>query len=67
MESSIAPRPDVRAVSVTEAARLLGLSRATAYRLVREGDLRAVRLRTVWRVPIDAIDAILATSRTNPS
>ena len=31
-------------LSVEHAARLLGVSRATAYRLVRSGELRAVRV-----------------------
>lgn len=51
------------AVSIATAARRLGVSRATAYRMVNDGTLRVVRWRTVTRVPIAAIDEILAGDR----
>lgn len=48
------------AVSVATAARLLGISRASAYRLVNDKTLRVVRLRTSTRVPMEAITELLA-------
>ena len=46
--------------TVTEAARLLGVSRNTAYEAVRRGDIRAVNLGRRVLVPRDALDAFLA-------
>ena len=47
-------------LTVTEAARLLGVSRTTAYECVRTGQLRAVRLGRRLVVPRDAIVELLA-------
>lgn len=46
--------------SVTEAARVLGISRTTAYECVRTGELRAVRLGRRLVVPKIAITELLA-------
>lgn len=48
------------AVSVERAARLCGVSHATAYRMTQDGTLRVVRLRGTLRVPMAAIDELLA-------
>jgi len=47
-------------VSVTEAARLLGIGRTLAYDLVTRGDLPAVRLGRRVLIPRHAIDTLLA-------
>lgn len=42
-------------LTVTEAGVLLGVSRSTAYELVRSGELESVRLRRRCVVPVRAI------------
>lgn len=42
-------------LTVTEAGLLLGVSRSTAYELVRSGDLESVQLRRRVVVPVRAI------------
>lgn len=46
-----------RLLRVDEAARLLGVSRATAYNLVRSGDLRTVTIGRSRRVSMEALDS----------
>lgn len=48
------------AVSPTEAARLLGLSRSGIYNLMRRGELRTVNIGRVRRVPVSELDRLLA-------
>jgi excisionase family DNA binding protein len=48
-------------VTVEEAGRLLGISRALAYRLVGSGELPAKRLGTRLVVPRAAIERFLET------
>ncbi|TXG77748.1 MAG: DNA-binding protein [Rhodocyclaceae bacterium] len=52
------PRPPH--VTQTQAAEVLGLSRATVSRLVHAGELR---LNTAGMVPIGEVDRLLATDR----
>jgi excisionase family DNA binding protein len=47
-------------ISVPEAALRLGIGRVTAYRLALEGSLPALRLGKQLRVPVAALDALLA-------
>ena len=49
-----------RAVSVVEAARICGLSRATVYRLIAQKKLMTVKIGARRLVPVAAIDALLA-------
>lgn len=42
-------------LTVTEAGNLLGVSRSTAYELVRSGELESIRLRRRLVVPVAAI------------
>ena len=51
-----------RALTVTEAAEMLGISRALAYELVSRGDIPALRLGRRLVVPRKAIDAMLDTA-----
>jgi excisionase family DNA binding protein len=54
--------PGRETVSVTEAARVLGISRSTAYEMAQSGDLPVVRLsRKRFSVPIEGLDALLRT------
>ena len=48
-------------VSVTKAAQILGISRTTAYEAVRDGSLRAIRIRRRIVVPLSWLDEMLAT------
>lgn len=47
-------------VTVEEAARMLGVSRALAYELVRDGEIPSLRLRRRIVIPCRVIDALLA-------
>jgi excisionase family DNA binding protein len=49
-------------LTVEEAATLIGISRAQAYRCVRNGQLRAVQLGRRIVVPIVAVEELLCTS-----
>ena len=51
---------ECRTMSVTDAARVLGISRTTAYECVRAGDLPSVRLGGRIVVPTQAVDRLLA-------
>ena len=67
-EVKAGPRPedqggetvDSLTVSVEKAAKLLGISRASAYTYVRAGALPSVRLGTRLLVPKAALDRLLA-------
>ena len=48
-----------RAMTVSEAAAVLGISRGLAYQLVASGELPAIRLGRRIVVPQRAIDALL--------
>ncbi len=48
-----------QALKVEEAARLLRISRASAYRRVGDGTIRVVRLGRLIRVPRAAIEELL--------
>ena len=49
-----------RAVSIVEAARICGLSRATVYRLIAQKKLMTVKIGARRLVPLAAIDVLLA-------
>lgn len=49
-----------RTMSVTQAARVLGISRTTAYECVRSGDLPALRLGGRIVIPTQVVDDLLA-------
>jgi excisionase family DNA binding protein len=53
---------DQRVVSVSEAARILGISRSHAYDLVRRREWPAIRLGRRIIVPLRAIEDILAST-----
>lgn len=52
-------RPIRLTVSVTEAARLLGVSRALAYELIARGELPALRLGRRLVVPYRALERLV--------
>ena len=53
-------------MTLQEAARYLGIHQVTLYRLIRESDIPAIRLRGQWRFKKDHLDAWLLrrTERT---
>ncbi len=51
-----------RTYTVTEAAKLLGISRSTAYECVRSGELQSLRFRSRIVIPAGAIAELLTTS-----
>jgi excisionase family DNA binding protein len=51
--------PERRALSVEEAARAVGISRATLYRLVQQKRLATVKIGSRRLVPVSAIDSLL--------
>ena len=53
------PTPVVEALTVEEAARRLGISQATCYRLARSGDLPGVRVGRSWRFDPRSLDDLL--------
>ena len=42
-----------QALSITEAAEMLGVSRPTLYKMIKEGKIPALRLRRRIVIPID--------------
>ena len=50
---------DRRLMTISGAARLLGVGRNTVYRLIKAGRLETVRLNGVSRVPMRSIDAMV--------
>jgi excisionase family DNA binding protein len=57
-----APDSDSLAFSVEEAARLIGVSRATVYVLISTGELRTIKIRKRRLVPREALLDLLAAS-----
>lgn len=54
-------------LTVEEAARLLGISRALAYELVARGEVPGIRLGRRIVVPRRALDTLLDTATTEAS
>ena len=54
---------DAPAIRLSEVARRLAISRASAYRLVQSGQLSGVRVGTTWRVLRVDFDAYLERLR----
>lgn len=50
---------DVHFLTVQEVAALMRVSKMTVYRMVHAGDLPAVRFGRSYRVPQNAVEAIL--------
>jgi excisionase family DNA binding protein len=56
--------PERRALSVSEAARAIGVSRATLYRLVQQKRLATAKIGSRTLIPISEIDTLLARAMT---
>jgi excisionase family DNA binding protein len=62
MASQQGPEPQPVAISVREAAKLLGISYITAKRYVLTGELPSIKLGARRLVPVAAIRDMLATA-----
>ncbi len=51
--------PGPTTISVTEAARILGISRTTAYEAVRDGTLPSIRIRRRIVISVAGLTAVL--------
>ncbi len=60
------PAPERMAVSLNEAASLLGIGRTLVYDLARSGELPTVRIGARRRVPVAAIKRLLETATAEP-
>jgi excisionase family DNA binding protein len=58
MSSYIEEKP--RAYSIREAARMCGVSRATLYRLLKDGKITTIKIGTRRLIRDDQINALLA-------
>ena len=56
-------KPPRRFLSTAFVATLLDVHPRTVCNLIARGRLRAVRVGHVWRIPPDALDAFLKTSK----
>lgn len=46
--------------TIAEVAQLMRVSKMTVYRLVHSGDLPAIRVGKSYRIPVSAVEQILA-------
>lgn len=61
--ATIAPRPDLGEMYEPEAvADAFGVGRATVYRLIRSGELKAIKIGRQYRIPRAALDEYLNTT-----
>lgn len=49
---------------IPDAARLLGVGRSLTYRLIADGELEVIRVGTVMRVPMSAVEDFVERQRT---
>ena len=49
---------------IPDAARLLGVGRSLTYQLIAEGELEVVRVGSVMRVPVTAVEEFVGRQRT---
>ena len=59
----VADSPAPVLVTVREAARVLAISRSTAYELIAAGQLETVHIGRSVRIPVDAIVAYVGSLR----
>jgi excisionase family DNA binding protein len=57
--STVSETNERRALSIQETARTCGLSRATLYRLLKDGKLTTIKIGARRLVPVASIDALL--------
>lgn len=47
-------------MTVNMVAEALGVSNKTVYRMIADGQLKAVRIRNAWRISIDELKRVVA-------
>ncbi len=50
---------DKRVYTVPEAADVLGIKSTTMYKLIREGQIRSLKIGSLRRIPAEAIDEFI--------
>lgn len=55
MTGNVSPPNSARFLTIFEAATILRVSKQTVYRLVRAGDLEAIRVGRSFRIPTHAV------------
>lgn len=55
-----------KAISLSEAARQLGVSRTSLYKLIGRGELQSFRIESRRLIPVSSIDAYIAQQQTAP-
>jgi len=48
-----------KALSVKEAAKVLGVSERHLYNMLAQGELKGARLGARWLIPLDAVEALV--------
>jgi excisionase family DNA binding protein len=61
----MSPDPKKKYMAIEDVADLLGVNYQLIYRLVRSGDLPAIRLGRIYRVTQEDLDAYLKKQKTN--
>ncbi len=66
-QAELAPRPQrTQIMTLREGAKYLGVHEVTMYRLIKETDIPALKLRGQWRFKKDLLDAWLVTRMQRP-
>ena len=47
-------------MTVNRVAEVLGVSNKTVYRMIADGQLKAVRIRNAWRISADELKRVVA-------
>lgn len=51
-------------LTVKEASELLRVTKVTLYKLIKNGEISAIRLGWVWRIPKEDIQKLIAKQQT---
>ena len=49
----------VRILSLEELCEQLTIGRNAAYNLLRTGQIKAFRIKRIWKIPVESIDAVM--------
>lgn len=45
-------------ISLRKLATILGISKTYAHKLVTEGKIKAIKVGTIWRVPLEEVERV---------
>ncbi len=51
-------------LTVQETAKMLRITRKTLYKLIKNGEIPAIRLGTHWRIPKEELEKLIANSNS---